>query len=77
MKGVKPWSLTPKPRRNTCERGLTLEFNYLEDMYQEVTNHRDFDIETLASNVGGFIGMFLGYSLLQFPQFLDFVLDSV
>ena len=44
--------------------------NYLEEMYQEVTNKRDFDMEMLWSSVGGFVGMFLGYSLWQCPEML-------
>ena len=45
-----------------------VEFNYLEDMYQEITNKRDFDMGMLWSTMGGFIGMFLGYSLWQCPE---------
>ena len=47
---------------------LLLVFNYLDEMYQEIVNKRDFDMEMLWSSVGGFVGMFLGYSLWQFPE---------
>ena len=50
------------------DNSLLLVFNYLEEMYQEVTNKRDFDMEMMWSSVGGFIGMFLGYSLWQCPD---------
>ena len=30
----------------------------------------DFDLETFISNIGGFVGIFLGYSMMQFPQLL-------
>ena len=49
---------------------LLLVFNYLEEMYQEITNKRDFDMEMMWSSVGGFVGMFLGYSLWQCPEML-------
>ena len=47
-----------------------LVVNYLEEMYQEIVNHRDFDMEMLGSSVGGFVGMFLGYSLWQCPEMI-------
>ena len=49
---------------------FVLVFNYLEEMYQEIRNERDFDMEMFWSSVGGFIGMFLGYSLWQCPEML-------
>ena len=41
------------------------------DKYQEIQNVRDFNLETLWSSIGGFIGIFLGYSLLQLPELLS------
>ena len=38
---------------------------YMTDDYQELRNVRDFDKEMLWSNIGGFIGIFAGYGLLQ------------
>ena len=49
---------------------FVLVFNYLEEMYQEIRNQRDFDMEMFWSSVGGFIGMFLGYSLWQCPEMM-------
>ena len=49
---------------------FVLVFNYLEEMYQEIRNEKDFDMEMFWSSVGGFIGMFLGYSLWQCPEML-------
>ena len=58
---------------NESEEIFDLEFNYLEDTYQEVLSQKDFGMEMLASSIGGYIGMFLGYSLLQCPQILSSV----
>lgn len=33
--------------------------------YQEIKNEKDFNFEMLWSNIGGFIGIFAGYGLLQ------------
>ena len=50
---------------------LRLRVSYFTDNFQEIVNVKAFDVETLWSSVGGFIGIFLGYSLLQIPDILD------
>ena len=50
---------------------LTIKMFYITDDFQEIVNVKAFDIETLWSSVGGFIGIFLGYSLLQVPELLN------
>ena len=49
---------------------LHLKFKYMDRHYQEVTNNRDFGFDSFWSSVGGFIGIFLGYSMLQIPEML-------
>ena len=49
---------------------LVLEFVYMDDFYEEIINVRDFGFESFWSGVGGFVGIFLGYSLLQIPDLL-------
>ena len=38
---------------------------YPSSEYQEIVNVRDFDFNSMFSGIGGFVGIFLGYSLLQ------------
>ena len=45
-------------------------FNYQEQYYQELRYLPGFDVETFISNIGGFVGIFLGYSMMQFPELL-------
>ena len=48
---------------------------YTEKSYQEIKNIKAFSSETFWSTAGGYLGMFLGYSLLQIPELLtDFPL---
>ena len=47
-----------------------IKFNYQDQYYQELEYLPDFDGETFISNIGGFVGIFLGYSLMQFPELL-------
>ena len=47
--------------------GATIELNfiYMPDTYQETINTRDMTFESFFSGVGGFVGIFVGYSLLS------------
>ena len=54
------------------ESGMVLmELLYMDKYYQEFVNGRDFGFESFWSGIGGFVGIFLGYSLLQLPELLD------
>jgi hypothetical protein len=44
---------------------LTFDYKSTQDVYFETTNTKDFGVEGLWSSIGGFVGIFLGYSLLQ------------
>ena len=43
----------------------------MDDSYQEIENVQDFNFESFFSSLGGFVGIFLGYSLLQVPDLLS------
>ena len=47
---------------------LDMEIIQGSEMYQEIENVKDFGVESCWSGIGGFVGIFLGYSLLQFPD---------
>ena len=49
---------------------IQIKFNYQDQYYQELEYLPDFDLETFISNIGGFVGIFLGYSMMQFPELL-------
>ena len=51
------------------EKGY-IRFYYELQHYQELNYLADFDLETFISNIGGFVGIFLGYSMLQVPDLL-------
>ena len=49
-----------------------MQLSHINEEYKETLNTKGFNDETLLSAVGGYIGIFLGYSLLQLPSmFLD------
>ena len=52
------------------QRQFLIKVVYPETVYQEIKNVRDFTFETFWSTAGGYLGFFLGYSLLQIPELL-------
>ena len=38
--------------------------------YREITHVQEYDVESMVGNIGGYIGLFLGYTLLHFPRFM-------
>ena len=51
---------------------IPLYFKYATDVYEEVQNSKAFNIEALLGHVGGIVGMFLGFSVLQLLSILLF-----
>ena len=45
-----------------------IKIKYEETTYQEIENVQEFTFETFFSGIGGFVGIFLGYSMLQIPD---------
>ncbi len=58
-------------KRRFENRGLHISISYSTETYQEINNVRDYDLERLWSSIGGFIGIFVGYSLLQVADLFD------
>ena len=45
--------------------------------FKDITHVREFTLDDFVGNCGGYIGMFLGYALIQFPQFLQFMFAKI
>ena len=52
-------------------------FNYPDEWYKEIKMVKSFDIETLIGNGGGYLGLCLGYSVLQLPTFVSWAYKKV
>ena len=52
-----------------------VEIFYTNSYYLNIQNEQTFGFESFLSGVGGFIGIFLGYSILQIPELLGSVLS--
>ena len=54
----------------STDGNANIKFLYKSKYYMEIRNSKDFGFESFWSAVGGFIGIFMGYSLLQLPELL-------
>ena len=54
---------------------FAIAFHYTEKIYEEITYSKQTPFENWLSNVGGFVGIFLGYSMMQFPAFLMYIFE--
>lgn len=57
-----------KSRRH--EDSAEIEISYLEKYYEEISQVVEFGFLDFVSSLGGFIGIFLGYSMMQIPELL-------
>ena len=62
---------SPKPT------DMSMAFFYTEKTYEEIKYSRMMNFDGWISNVGGFIGIFLGCSMLQIPEFLVFIMGYI
>ena len=63
----------PYPKPND----IAIKFVYSEQEYEEIQYKKSIGFESWLSNVGGFVGIFLGCSMMQFPEFLLFFCKSI
>ena len=49
---------------------LKIRIVFPDETYEEIQNVKDFSFESLWGSVGGFVGIFLGYNLMQLPDLL-------
>ena len=50
---------------------LFLDNFYSSEYFEETTNVRDFGADSLWANIGGYVGMILGFSLYQAPEVIS------
>jgi hypothetical protein len=52
------------------EKHFLIKIVYRDSFFQEIKNLEDFTLPTFWSNIGGLLGICLGYSLLQIPELI-------
>ena len=64
-------SITPaKFTFGTPTKSVKIRIEYAMNGFKQATNHRAFGVLSLWSQIGGFVGILLGYSLLQLPSLM-------
>ena len=46
---------------------LTFHIKFPDEIYTEILSLREFGPESLGAGIGGYIGIFVGYSIMQIP----------
>ena len=49
---------------------------YRQIRFRQTTQVQAYNLDHLIGNIGGYMGLFLGYALVQFPNFFAELLDS-
>ena len=70
----KDWFELPK---NECGRFFKVSIEFDDSMFMEIQHIRAFDSETLIGNAGGYLGLFTGYTLMQLPQLIQFLVKYI
>ena len=61
-------SINNKP--SPVPEDIAIQFIYSAKIYEEIKYVNAMNFDNWLGNVGGFVGIFLGYSMMQFPEFL-------
>ena len=59
------------------ETNFWIDQSFLQTKFKDIVQVREFTFDGLAGTCGGYIGMFLGYALIQLPQFLQFIFYKI
>ena len=60
--------ITESDEEETKDPYFTIAFNIKDLTYKEIQMKKAYAISALVGNIGGFIGLFLGYALMMFPD---------
>ena len=66
-------------KQNRSHDDLTTHINLMfkSSNYKEILHIRDFDIESLVGNMGGYVGLFLGFAVWQVPNAIKDASDKL
>ena len=64
------------PNRRELIKHLILKIQFSPETYKQTKNYEAFTFTCLYSQVGGLVGMFLGYSVMQLPHLFKLGLES-
>ena len=56
---------------------VVLNINFQARTFKEIKQVRAYNTQTLVGNAGGYIGLFLGYTIREIPSFIRYVYQKV
>ena len=56
---------------------ITIELSYKDQTYKEIKKVRSYGTQTLIGNAGGYLGLFVGYAVVNFPAMLKSAVKSI
>ena len=60
---------TKKTVSEILEKGLSIYINFPEEVKMIVQN-QEVDVHSLIGNIGGYLGLFTGYAVIQIPNLI-------
>ena len=69
--------ITESDEEETKDPYFTIALNIKDLTYKEIEMKKAYAVSALVGNVGGFIGLFLGYALLMFPELLKTIISHI
>ena len=64
-----------RSKNETRDLESTLFFVFKDPEYKEIVHIKSFNLEGLVGNVGGYIGLFLGFAIWNIPDFVDLLFN--
>ena len=62
--------------QDTKDNSVRLHIVFRNQDYKEIKHKRDFDFESLVGNIGGYVGLLLGFALWQIPDAMKLIVDK-
>ena len=59
---------------NTSIDSTKILFLFKYGKYKDITHIRSFDVESLIGNMGGYVGLFLGFAIWQVPDAIELII---
>ena len=56
---------------------FVLNINFQARTFKEIKQVRAYNAQTLVGNAGGYIGLFLGYTIREIPSFIRYVYQRI
>ena len=64
-------------KNRSTEYSPQLQLIFKSGIYKEIYHVRAFDVESLVGNMGGYVGLFLGFAFWQAPEAIQLLINKI